>query len=278
MPYGFEDAAMMVANHAPRLRHYWHFCRWVNESASVKALTGNTLFHIEDGRGKNLKYFLQDAFKDFYKPVAEEEDAENGDHGIFDLFLYKIGQDETTTRMITGKSGFDGTLVVRSKLQFFFDDHDGSEWKDDEERLNYMRSFQSLIDLDLNGKFFIESATDPDFKKIYLQFVPHYYFEGSTTSDHFEIEVKANKNPGVKYPPDFFEDDFDDDDFSVDVNQDRISIMRYVLGLKPYKVVPATGGGTKKESITVITAAELSFLAQWVAQKRGGGHVYQVKS
>jgi hypothetical protein len=279
MPYGFDSSSMMTENKAPRLRHLWYFCRWVNETPEVRRLTGNTVFHVEKGLGKANQYFTRGGMNNFYNTVAAQEDLENGDHGILDIFLYKCGYDETTERMIIGQSDFDGTLIIRHKLQWFFDDHDGAEWNDDEAKLDYLRQFQNRIHLRLNRKYYIESF-DPDFKKTYIEFVPHYYFEGSTTRDHFEIEVKANSTANKRYTADFNESDFDSDEFSVDQLQNEVSILRYCLGLKPYEEVTVLEGGhnvTRKRSVNVIEAAELNFLANWMALKRGGGHSYTVK-
>jgi hypothetical protein len=271
MPYGFDFVSMMVTNRAPRLRHFWYWCRWVNETAETKLLTGNTVFRVEGGASKTWQYSLPQAMTNFYTPVAEETDRGNGSYGKFDLFLYKCGNDETVDRMISGHSDFDGTLVIRTKLQWFFDDHDGADWADDDVKLNYLRQFQNRIDARLNAKYYIES-NDPEFKKIYVQFVPHYYFEGSTIHDHFEVEVKANNTAAIRYTAEFYEDDFDSDEFSVDQLQNEVSIMRYTLGLKPYKVV-----GAVKQSVNSIGAAELAFLADWVKAKRGATHNYTMK-
>ncbi|HBC47044.1 MAG TPA: hypothetical protein DCZ43_08360, partial [candidate division Zixibacteria bacterium] len=123
MPYCIDNRAMMVSNKAPRLRHFWYWCRWVNETTDVKRLTGNSVFHVENGLGKSYKFFIKDAMNNIYKSVVNEENKHNGSSGIFDLYLYKCGADETTDLMITGKSDFDSTLVVRIKLQWFFDDY-----------------------------------------------------------------------------------------------------------------------------------------------------------
>ncbi|HBC47043.1 MAG TPA: hypothetical protein DCZ43_08355, partial [candidate division Zixibacteria bacterium] len=127
---------------------------------------------------------------------------------------------------------------------------------------------QNRIDARLNGKFYLESADD-DFKKVYIQFVPHYYFEGTTIHDHFEITVKANNTGSTRYQPDFNGDNFTSDEFAVDQIQDETAIMRYMLGLAPFQSTN-TPAGVTKTAITTINAADLQFVADWVSSKRGG--------
>ncbi len=187
MPHSCDDASMMVTNWVQRMRNFWYFCRWLNETAEVKALTANTEFQIVTTKGKARTFTLPETYKDIYKSAYGESDVTNGTYGKFDLFFYKIGIDESSDRMIFGTSDFDGILVVRNKLQWFFDNHDGATWADDNARLDHLRNFQNRINLVLNRRFYMESSTDPLFKKVYIYFVPHYYFQGATTSDHFEI-------------------------------------------------------------------------------------------
>ncbi|HBZ00410.1 MAG TPA: hypothetical protein DEO84_03715, partial [candidate division Zixibacteria bacterium] len=268
MPYCIDNRAMMVSNKAPRLRHFWYWCRWVNETTDVKRLTGNSVFHVENGLGKSYKFFIKDAMNNIYKSVVNEENKHNGSSGIFDLYLYKCGADETADLMITGKSDFDSTLVIRIKLQWFFDDYSGATWASIDSKLDHLRQFQNRIDARLNGKFYLESADD-DFKKVYIQFVPHYYFEGTTIHDHFEITVKANNTGSTRYQPDFNGDNFTSDEFAVDQIQDETAIMRYMLGLAPFQSTN-TPAGVTKTAITTINAADLQFVADWVSSKRGG--------
>jgi hypothetical protein len=273
MPYSCDDASMMVTNFVPRLRSFWYFCRWLNETNEVKAFTANTEFHIVTTKGKARTFTLPEPYKDFYKSAYDETNVSNGTHGEFDLFLYKCGVDESTDRMIYGKSDFDGILVVRSKLQWFFDDHEGAAWANDEAKLDYLRQLQNRIAGRMNGTFYMDSPTDATFKKIFIYFVLHYYFEGATTHDHFEITVKANNTGTARYAADFNADGFHGDEFSVDQLQNEITMFRYVLGLAPTK---ATASGNK-EAIVSIDANDLDFLARWVAAKRGGGVTYTVR-
>ncbi len=270
MPYSCDPHSIMHINRAPRLRHLWYFCRWMNETDEVKSLTNNTEFQISY-IAKNYNYYLINSMKNFYEPVAENTGYDNGDYGKFDLFLYKIGNDETTELVYPGKTGFDGILVVRHKLQWFFRNYGGNTWANTNAKLRYLRNFQTSVDLMVNRKYYLENPSDDELKKVYIYFEPNYYFGGYTVRDHFEITVRANSGTGINYQPDFYRDGFDSDEFAVDANQNPISIYRYVLGLRPYNIE-----GTNKVSNNTITIDELRFLETWISGERGG--TYRIRT
>jgi len=282
MPYSFDDDSLMVVNQDCRLRHFWYFCRWLNETEGVKNLSGQPVDKkfqvIKNASGATTyEYFLKDYTKDFYKPAYSEEDFKNGNQGIFDLFLYKIGNDETTAKIHPSHTDCDSILAVRFKLQWFFDDYLGNAWPDILSKLRYIRKFQKKINKDLNNKFYLDCPPDYDFKKVYVFFTPHHYFEGSTIYDHFEVSVKRNTGPSISFKGDLFKTNFKKDEFEVDQNHQPVSIARYVLGLQPYDVV-TTGTTKTRKCASNITRHELGFLAKWVEKKRNKGHSYTVKT
>lgn len=268
MPYSCDSISMMLCNRAPRLRHLWYFTRWVNETDEVKALTDNNAFMVHHS-GNNYNYSLSEEYEDFYEPAYSEEDFENGDYAEFDLFLYKIGNDETTDKLITGQADFDGILVVRHKIQWFFEDHGAHSWPDIYTKLLYLRDFHTTIDQHMNNKYYLECAADSEFSKVYVYFLPYYQFESGSTSEHYEITVKAEGGGAVNIQPDFFENGFDDDEFEVGESQDKISIYRYILGLAPYQ-------GTPKQVVTSISSNNLGFLTTWIGEQRS--QTYQLRT
>ncbi|HGE72455.1 TPA: hypothetical protein ENX78_16560 [Candidatus Poribacteria bacterium] len=264
-PYPWDEISMMNTNKAPRLRHFWHYARWMNQTNGVKNLTGNTVFHVEYS-SQNFKYSLSDSMTNFYEPVYSQDDMKRSGYAKIDLRLYKIGEDESTKIAIPGQSNIDGVLVVRSKLQWFFDDYSSYRWQNIEQKLQYLKDFQTTINnrMNVNGKFYLECPSDSDFKKVFVFFSPHYYFEGSTIHDHFEISVKANGGSSINFQPPFYADGYDDDEFEVDALQNKISIYRYVLGMLPYRM-----SGTNKVANEDITLSDLNFLVTWINSKRG---------
>jgi hypothetical protein len=265
-PYPWDKISMMKYNQAPRLRMFWHYARWMNQTDGVKNLTGNTVFHAEY-TSQNFKYFRRDSMTNFYEPVHSQDDMERGGYAKIDLRLYKMGEDESTKIAIPGQSNIDGVLVVRSKLQWFFDDYSSHTWQNIEQKLLYLKDFQTKVNRKMNeeGKFYLGCPSDSDFKKVFIFFSPHYYFQGSTTSDHFEISIKANGGTTINFQPPFYGNGYHDDEFEVDALQDKISIYRYVLGMLPY-----TMSGTNKVANNNISMLDLDFLLTWISNVRGG--------
>jgi hypothetical protein len=265
-PYPWDDISMMNTNKAPRLRMFWHYARWMNQTDEVKNLTGNTVFNVEH-TSQNFKYFRSDSMTNFYEPVHSENNVENGGYAEFDLRLYKMGEDESTKIAIPGQSGIDGILVVRSRLQWFFDDYSSHTWQNIEQKLLYLKDFQTKVNrkMNIDGKFYLECPSDSDFKKVFVFFAPHYYFEGSTIHDHFEISVKANGGASINFQPPFYGNGYHDNEFEVDALQNKISIYRYVLGMLPY-----TMSGTNKVANNNISMLDLDFLLTWISNVRGG--------
>lgn len=291
MPYAFDNLSLMKATKDPRLRHFWYFCHWLNETTEIKAFTAapsgsgtkSTTFQVEGRVGAvNYKYHLKNSWNNFYKPAYSQANFTNGTHGKMDLFLYKIGHDEATNHLTI--TGFDSILVVRVKLNFRFPNFSGASWGPSNRRasrLNYMRNFQTVVCKPLTAldiRFWIDCTTADDFKKVYVCFVPHYHYPGRSSTEHFEIKVRRHRSSRGKVNPSFYGTGFTRKDFLVDEKQEPMSIMRYILGLKPYKEVPVMKGGSpvikdgkavkEKKDITTISKADLGFLATWVGGKR----------
>jgi len=267
MPYNADEHSMMRYNQAPRLRHFWYFCRWLNEKAGVKKLTSDTAFQVMAAKGKKYKYYLENKYKNFYEKAYHEDDYTNADGITYDLYLYKLGEDETTDILILNKQ-CHGILVVRSKLQFFYEDYSSGgvqvQWTDDIKK-NAMLNFQTLVNKYFNNKCYLECSADSDFKRVYVHFTPHYYKEGITTDDHFEITYKNHPEGNkIKYAPEFDTKDFYDDEFEVDMNQSTSSIMRYMLGMKPYNQAK-------------LKDTDLADIVKWINAKRSKTFTAKVK-
>ena len=253
MPYFTDKPSIMCWTKVPRVRHLWHFCSWMNDTDEVKELTANTTFRVATTKGTAYKYFLEDKYKNIYKSKINEKNVTVNGDVEYDLFLYKLGQDELTDLLLK-KVKVDAILVVRLKLQWFFSDYSDAKWTVDweaQDKRDYLLYFQTEIDQKFNKRFYLKcsDASAKDFKNIYVYFNPHYAIEGWTTADHCEITVKQNPNHKtgkVKHKADFEKKDFDDCDFTVDVYQDCHSIMRYVLGMSPYNNKKTEAGDLKK--------------------------------
>lgn len=309
MPYHFDAGSMMVSNRAPRLRHMWYFARWMSAVKPVRKLTGKTVFNVKSGVGPAYTYFLKKKSRNFYKPRYVKRNFTRGTHGRMDLFLYKLGSDETT-KAIAAIPDFDSILVVRLKFQMRFSAHDAVTWAGADPEpiasrqdaagehlpLQWMRQFENRVGA-LNKRFYVSTtaAGETSFKKALVLFVPHYHFGGGTSAEHFELTVMRNNTAAPKYRSDFYDDGFKKRRFRIDQLQNEISIVRYALGLdhcepnmvpkmkdgapvmkdgNPVMEPEKKDGKKVKVPLTAINAADLKFLADWMRAQRG--HNYTV--
>ena len=185
------------------------------------------------------------------------------------MICYAInGDDETTDRLITTQSDFDSILVVRTKIQWFFEDNTPERWMDISSKLMQMRNFQTALGKEMNGKYYLQrSDSGSEFDKVYVYFVPHYHFEGGASGQHFIVRVNTTGTQVIT--PNFFADNFADNELEFDENLGSVCIYRYMLGLVPYRM----SGDTKVERNT-ITLDELDFLETWIedAGRCGGSY------
>jgi hypothetical protein len=293
MPYECDAGSMMVNNRAPRLRHLWYFCRWLNETAAVKTLTENSLFEIahegtQNATAKHFRYFLEEAVKNYYKPVHEEKPAANGGHGKFDLHLYQLGNDETTDEdyvpLVPGKSGFDGILAVLIKIDWHFSADHGQSWAINaaaspkvHEKLMFLKKVEKKAAQLCNRLYALECPLNRDLKKIALLFRLMYSYSGNAAGRHFKITVKANDGTAVPYEADYMKTGFSNSTFTMDETQDVANLMRYLLGVPPYQVVNNPDGTQTKTALNALGAADLGFLAAWVQNKTGSANAYTVQ-
>lgn len=289
MPFSKDENSMMVGNKAPRLRHYWYYSYWLSNTAGVKAFTKNTEFRVEGKRssGKYVYYRKNDVIAPkpglYYQHSYHKSPFTNGTHGHMDLYLYRLGQDETTDLLMAGKKKFKAILVIRPKLYFEFQNHGGNNWANNNQKLTFLRNFQTKIDQALK-KVYLSKNSDADYKLIYAYFVPHYECDFSATKyggQHFTIKVL--RDPAGNYEPEFRKKvggaDFTNSTFKIGHKQDPISIFRYILGLKPYRLIPIMGVFKIKmiriDRVT-IKANDLKFLGTWVKGKRGNASAHSV--
>jgi hypothetical protein len=155
-----------------------------------------------------------------------------------------------------------------TKIQWFFEDDGANSWKqnlpgvsDDENRhrlkIDYLSNFQKTVRVHFNSTFFLQNNSHPDFKLIYIYFVPHYYFEWWCISEHFEITVKKN---GLG-PDTFFERGLCfKRHIKIGDSTDYGSVYRVTLGLSNLT------GGAAPVPENSIQANELGFLADLVKE------------
>jgi hypothetical protein len=88
--------------------------------------------------------------------------------------------------------------------------------------------------------------------------------------------VRKHVSSEPKQVPGYYTKDFTDSTVIVDEAENNQSMLRYVLGLKPYTETPSSDGkSTVKQPVSTISLTEMKFLADWVKLKRS--HDFTVK-
>ncbi len=282
MPFSIESGiALMESNKALRMRHFWGYCRYVNEDAAVKALLGNQRYQLEyrTRTGATLRYHLKDAYKDIYKPFKKDEPyTRAGTQGVMHMYLYKTGEDEMQRFNIkAGTKDWDSILVVNLRVHFNFPaNHAGTAYTTWAKKLDIMHEFQDEVNTwtGENGStlFGLESATG-DFKKVAVYIRPYYSHSGTVQgSPNFTMEVRPHSATGTaaQNAQDVYKEGFTGTTIKVTQRVNWGTVLRYMLGAAPIKV---TGAGAAKviTKLTTLKKADLNFLGTWVRTKTAAG-------
>ena len=293
MPYSCEEGiSMMNCNKALRLRHWWQFCRFVNETASVQALVGNVPYRVEYPirGGPTLKYYLKRAYRKIYKAVASANTVTEG-QGKMGLFLYKCGQDEMQRYNLKANfEGVDSILVVRLAIHFSWPikrldrpaDNLTRTFDTWAKQAKVLWDFQTWVSsfVGENNKplYYLECATG-DFKKCLIYIKPHYavsrnHNAAAPAGTQFKLQVRPHGQGAANNVQKVYEEGFTGDTIILTEKVKWPAVLRYMLGMSPVKV---TGAGAKKKitPITTIKPEEFNFLATWMTNKVGG--VFKVK-
>jgi len=288
MPYSCEEGiSMMQCNKAMRLRHYWQFCRFINETPAVQSLVGGVPYRIEypiQG-GPTLKYSLKNAYRKPYDSHKKERGVTQG-QGKMDLILYKCGQDEMQRYNIkAGFSGVDSILVVRHAIHICWPIHhidrptvamakSLNTWA---LQAKVVYAFQQWVSsfVGWNNKplYTLECPTG-DFRCCLIYIKPHYAISRneSTTAPagtQFKFQIRPHGQGAKNNVQKVYEEGLTGDTLTLTPNVKWPAVLRYMLGMSPIKV-KGTGAKKKIIPITTIKPAEFNFLATWMTNQVGG--------
>ena len=279
MPYSCEEGiSMMESNCALRLRHYWQYCRFVNEDAAVKRLLGNVPYRIEypiQG-GPTLRYRLKWDYRKIYEAYKDEAAFTQG-QGKMGLFLYKIGQDETQLNNVkAGFTGMDSILVVRLNIHWSWPQNHRNRSKNNWAlQTAVIQQFQKEVSKfvgENNAPLFTLECDTGDFRRCLVYFKPHYAVNAGAApaGTQFKLQVRPHGTGAANNIQDVYKEGFTGDTIKV---TDRVKwpvVLRYMLGMKPVNVT-GTGDDKKVTPIATIKETDLDFLATWVKGKLAAG-------
>ncbi|HMB93255.1 MAG TPA: hypothetical protein VKP65_20555, partial [Rhodothermales bacterium] len=127
-PFDFDKIAMMRGNKEIRARYFWYVAEWLHKCYQFPFQVQHNTYTFKLPTHTDKPTRTHVSF-----PTKQAEDTEVGERGNFDLYLYRLGDDEYNdivlrTKASGGKIGgdpFDALLIVLVKMRFEFhtDDH-----------------------------------------------------------------------------------------------------------------------------------------------------------
>jgi len=161
---------MMRGNISIRARYFWHVAEWLNNLYNTEFVVHRRIhrFNITSHSGKTDKTFVS-------FPVKSDTNLKSGERGRFDLFLYRLGEDEFSFDILRnhpdkGKATippFDAILIVLVKMRFKFHTNTHSTIK------NGVANIDSGIRRQFNQKFYATSK-QMKIERCVLHFFPRY--------------------------------------------------------------------------------------------------------
>jgi hypothetical protein len=273
----WDKNSLMNNNRAPRLRHYWHYARWVNGNAAVQALLGGVRYEIHyQATGitptKTFRYHLPAIHDNFNNPAHSQNNFTLGTHGRMNLALFRVGEDEMTLvpgKMLptaTAADGFDAILNVTINLNYSYV---GAGWTPQlQHRL--LRRMEDLM-IQLRGGTQWHTLDDPgapSFKKV-LVYIQTRYDIAAGNGRHFRLNARVST---AAPPPTSSLVNPVTTSATINIlDTDPASpLLRYCLGLGFVTVTPpaAPGGAATTTLISGIAAGDLAPLAAWVKTQR----------
>ena len=173
-PYSLVYGPLMMEGVRDILCHYfWHNAEWMRLATGIP-------FHVKVDHGSKkhtykVRQHPQAPNRTFtYFPLIIESNANPGTRGLFDLYLYELGDDKYRYLIHSGKD-FDGILIVLVKMRFAF--ADATQHR---HIINSINSVRAAISNRFNGKFKIDSGASlggVSFKKCLVHFEPRFLIE-----------------------------------------------------------------------------------------------------
>lgn len=192
-PFSLDEQSMMRQNKEVRSRHSWHlaelFRKLDSDNFDYKVKYDNneySLPHLNEAPVRNFVGWMD----------KRAIDVERSDHGKYSVFLYPLGKDEYSVKVIaslTKKPGiYDGIFIVLVKMEFDFPTDNKNTIHD------FLNNINSRVDKKFNFKFGIKNKSGSLYQNCLLHFSPRYFADDYSDSDpsdddeHIKIKIKEN--------------------------------------------------------------------------------------
>lgn len=168
-PYSIVSSALMMEGvFVVEGRYFWHGTEW------IRTVLKNTPMQLESG---SHKYFLpphpsapKRTFVHY--PAFIESRASTGTRGLFDLYLFAMGDDPFRARVKSGVT-YDGLLCVLVKIRVKFDNVSAHS-----NVVNPLSNLRNQVDNNMNRRFVFAGSVGPfTFTNALVHFMPRLLVE-----------------------------------------------------------------------------------------------------
>lgn len=292
-PFYVDQAAIMVWNRLPRLRHFWHHVKTFNEDGSFSAAPARpyALVHETFGGAAGITYALpKPDSPSTYDPIFADADIANG-HG--ECALFSLGDDEgsahamfvprSTSAILPASDRFQALLVVRTRLRFVFESTIAAplRWK-------LMKDFHEKL-FGAQGKMLVRFSLlgAAPYHRIAVLLMPHYAYDEFVPqldildgkpvhlTDPADVVFRIVNSTGTPVPNPFLRPRLSGSEIRIEHSAFSFEpAMRYVLGVRTWN--PGAGGKPVVDAAP-LHPGDIQGLARLVEQRlgeaRGARHV-----
>lgn len=187
-PFDFDSRAMMNGNSQIRARYFWHSAEWLNKIYKSEFVIQRSIhkFNLPTHSEKTDKTFVS-------YPISKGEDLKSGERGRFDLYLYRLGEDEFSfdvlrTHPKNGKAvlpPFDSILIIIVKMKFDFHTDDHTTIK------NGLANISTGIRNQFNQKFFA-SSVQLKLERCLLHFFPRFLVKNFSDDNEIKSDMSVS--------------------------------------------------------------------------------------
>ena len=167
-PYSIVSSALMMEGvNIVEGRYFWHAAEWINGiiNTPLQVESGTHKFKVPSHPSKSARTFV-------HFPAFIESRASTGTRGLFDLYLFTLGDDPYRARLKPGVV-YDGLLNVLVKIRVKFDSVNAHSAV-----VNPLNAFINSIGAQLNFKFVFSGAVGPmTYTNALVHFMPRILVE-----------------------------------------------------------------------------------------------------
>jgi hypothetical protein len=247
-PYSIVSSALMMEGvFVVEGRYFWHGTEWMRTvlNAPLQVESGGHKFllpaHASPANAAPTRTFV-------HFPAFIESRASTGTRGLFDLYLFALGDDPYRER-IKGGVKYDGLLCVLVKIRVKFDSVNAHS-----NVVNPLANFITQVDTQMNRRFVLTGSVGPfTFGNALVHFMPRFLVE-NLVKDGTPANNQYLTGLGYATPGAATQGDYTGKVNAVESNHPRHFMLR---------VVNSGQTGWHNQNELRLTAAQLNAAAVW---------------